>query len=344
MKSQKLKVFIDDKPLSTGHAFRGIGNYTSNLLAELQKNSEVELVNSPKLADLMHYPYFDFFFNTLNIFNKPTVVTIFDTIPLIYPNHYPSGVKGRINLLLQKRKLKQVDAVITISETSKKDIVRFLNISPEKIHPIYLAASSNFKTKIDNKWKEGIRQKYNLPEKFILYVGDINYNKNIEGLIRAFAKIKDSLPDFKLLLIGKSFLDHSLTETKSIFQLIKGLNLEEKIMMLGFISTEDLVYIYNLASVYCQSSFYEGFGLPILEAMACSCPVVAAKTQALVEIAGNAAYFVDPKNTSDMGNGLVSIIRNDMLRRQLVIKGLARNKDFSWKKTAKETVNLYKSL
>jgi glycosyltransferase involved in cell wall biosynthesis len=183
-----------------------------------------------------------------------------------------------------------------------------------------------------------VRRKYSLPESFVLYVGDINYNKNILGLIKAFSGLEGNA---SLVLVGKAFWEKDLPETQAIIQLIKSLKLEKKVLRLGFLPAQDLVAIYNLASVYCQPSFYEGFGLPVLEAMACGCPVVAAKNSSLSEICGQAAILVDPENINDMIKGLKKAF---LEKKSLKEKGLTQAKKFSWEKTARQTYEVYQKV
>lgn len=357
-----IKVFFDSQPLKTGHFIRGIGSYTRNLLEALRKNKDIKLVQNKAEADVVHYPYFDLFFDTLKLTNKPTVVTIYDVIPLIYPKHYPSGIRGRLRFFLQKNRLKNVNAVITISETSKKDILRFLDIPEEKIYPIYLAPGSSFRKLATGNcpprfaWQGRgqleTMKRYTLPKYFVLYVGDVNYNKNIEGLLRAFALLlanKSTLKQIKtnkslgLALVGKGFKD-DIPEVRRILHLIKELNLEDFVIMPGFIPDDELVEIYNLATVYCQPSFYEGFGLPVLEAMACGTPVAASRTQALVEIAENAALFFNPHDPKDTASVLESVVVKSNLQKRLSEKGQLDVQNFSWEKTARETINVYKKV
>lgn len=336
-----IKVWINDSPTTGGHAFRGIGVYTRNLIDAFQKNKDIKLVDKQE-ADIHHYPYFDLFFDTLNPDKKkPTVVTIHDVIPLVYPRYYKAGLKGTIRFFKQKRALKGIQAIITDSETSKKDIVRFLDVPQEKIHVIRLAPNSKFKKMETGKWQLEIAKRLNLPDRFVLYVGDVNYNKNVEGLIRAFSLLK--IKEISLVLVGRAFQGDSI-EAKGTLQLIEELNLKDKIIVPGFVKDEDLVKVYNLATLYCQPSFYEGFGLPVLEAIACGVPVVASRTQALVEIAEGAAYFVDPKKPEEIVKGLEKVLTSDKLRRELVNSGLLYVREFSWSKVADETINVYKKM
>lgn len=348
-----IKVFFDSQPLKTGHSVRGIGSYTKNLLEVLKNSEDIQLVRSATEADVVHYPYFDLFFDTLKLVNKPTVVTVYDVIPLIYPEHYPSGIKGKLRFLLQKNKLKNIDAIITISETSKKDIVRFLDIPQEKIYSIHLAASKQFK-KLSNDAliHMDVSRKYKLPERFVLYVGDVNYNKNVEGLLKAFSLLLTNKNGLKrmeanklpgLVLVGKAFKD-DISETRKILHLIEELSLNDLVVMPGFVPDDDLAGIYNLAAVYCQPSFYEGFGLPVLEAMACGTPTIASRTQALVEIAEDTTVFFDPKDPKNMASVLKDVLTKPSFQKELSEKGLLHVKNFSWEKIAGETINVYKRV
>lgn len=335
-----MKVFFDSQPLRTGHSIRGIGSYTRNLLEALGKNKDIKFVESEAEADVVHYPYFDLFSNTLKLSKKPIVVTVFDVIPLIYPNQYPPGIKGKIRFLSQKKKLAKVDAVITISETSKKDIVRFLDIPQEKVFPIHLASSSNFRKMGNGRWKLEIKKKYNLPKQFVFYVGDVNYNKNVLGLAEACRILKAPL-----VIAGKQVtqpdFDRAHIENQPLVQLIKEYGNDTEITRLGFIPEEDLVKIYNLASVYCQPSFYEGFGLPVLEAMSCGVPVVASRTQSLVEIAEGRVVFVNPYDPINIAEALKNILNSNILRKKISLEGINYAKSFSWTKVAHETVQVY---
>jgi len=345
-----MKIAIDVSPLKTGHKFRGIGVYTENLIKGLEKikNKDFDfiLVEDKKIpfnADLVHYPYFDFFFLTLPIKKgKPTIVTIHDTIPLVFPEHYPAGYKGNLKLFAQKLSLKNVKAVITDSENSKKDIFNYLNYPKEKIYVVPLAPGEEFKKINDKNLLAKTKKKYDLPDNFVLYVGDVNYNKNIPGLIKAFASIKDQ--NLKLVLVGKAFVNKEVKETQEILQLVKSLGLEKNIIFLGWVSSEELVAIYNQATIYCQPSFYEGFGLPLLEAMACSCPVIASDNSSLGEVCGSAAIMVKADTIYSIAEGIKLLINNKAKREELSKKGLEWVENFSWEKTAQKTHEVYKKV
>ena len=354
----KIRVYINEGPLKNGNAFRGVGEYTRNLIEALGKKKNLRLVKANEDPEIVHYPYFDPFFLTLPLIKRrPTVVTIHDVISLIYPEYYPKGIRGWLKFQIQKFSLKSVAAVITDSKSSKKDIINYLEFPEERTFVIPLASGEEFKKIEAEDLKLKVKKKYNLPERFILYVGDVNWNKNVEGLIRAFKHLIStsevsprvklggpSTSEVKLFLVGKAFEDKNLPEMRLILQLIKELNLIDKIKILGYVSTKDLVGIYNLATVYCQPSFYEGFGLPVLEAMACGCPVVAANASSLPEICGKAALMVDPYDINDIAEKIWEVISDKEIKDKLVRRGPAQAKQFSWEKTAYETYKVYQKV
>lgn len=345
-------VALDISPLKSGHRFRGIGAYTENLseaLKNLKKPGfQIKLIEKgpiPQEVDLVHYPYFDLFFTTLPLKKpKKTVVTVHDVTPLVFPQHYPPGIKGQLKLRIQKRSLKGASAVICDSINSKKDIAKFLDYPPEKTFVVYLAASSQFKKiSLSEVEIKKISSRYNLPRKFVLYVGDVDYNKNVLGLVAACKRIK-----VPLVMVGKQAaqkdFDASHVENQPLLKLIKEFGQDPEVLRLGFVPDKDLVSLYNLASVYCQPSFYEGFGLPVLEAMACGCPVVSSNRASLREVAGEAALLVDPEDIEEIARALAKLSNNRKLREDLIKKGFKQVKKFSWTKTAQETVKIYEKV
>lgn len=346
-----MKVAIDVSPLKSAHRFRGIGVYTKYLIEALQlvKRADFEMVlvekgEIPQDCDLIHYPYFDLFFLTLPLRRKKkTVVTIHDTTPLVFPEHYPPGIKGKLRFEAQKLVLRTVNGVITDSKSSKKDIAKYLNYPKEKIHVVSLAAADIFQPIKEGKKLDKVKKRYKLPNQFILYTGDVNYNKNILSLVKACKSIKVPLVIAGKQAVQKKF-DKSHIENQPLVQLIKLHGKDPKVIRLGFVHHKDLVALYNLAIVYCQPSFYEGFGLPVLEAMACGTPVVTSKKASLPEIAGKAAVFVDPYDINDIANGLTAAINDEDLREDLIERGLKQAKKFSWRKTANETYKTYQKV
>ncbi|OGM08587.1 hypothetical protein A2159_03045 [Candidatus Woesebacteria bacterium RBG_13_34_9] len=363
-----MKVALDKRALEGSHKLRGVGFYSKELAlalineAKKTKNIDINLVDfsksNLKYFDIVHYLDFNPFFLTLPFkFPTRTVVTIHDLIPLIYPNHYIPGIRGKIKYFFQKLNIKKVNAIITVSETSKKDIVRFLGIPADKVCVIYLAPGTIFQPEKDTKKLREVARKYNLPIKFVLYLGDINYNKNIPNLIRAC-----SIAKYPLVIVGKHALeiedklkapevmgvqdfirktskkDHpEIEHLKEVLELIKLHN----VMRLGYLSDEDLVSIFNLATCYCQPSYYEGFGLPMAQALACQTPVVASKTQALVEIFEGCAIFAEPGKPQDLAEKIKLVCENFSLRASLIKEGNNKMQKFDWNKVAKETIDVY---
>ncbi len=334
-----MKIAIDARPLVSGDSVRGIGVYTRELVDAFKKSKKEFTVldhdfDNIELSkfDLVHFTSFNPYIISVP-FTKPKntkfVLTIYDLIPLIYPAHYPSGIKGGVRWALNKFLIKKnIDAILTISETSKKDICRFLGVNPDIVYVVYLAPRPIFRKLETGKWKLEIKKRYSLPDRFALYVGDVNYNKNIPGLVKACTLAK--LP---LVIAGKQAkeienLDLNYSELKPL----KNIDWTG-VTRLGFVPDTDLAAIFNLAHAFVQPSFYEGFGLGVLEAIACGAPVVASKTQALVEIAEGAATFVNPYSSEDMSTGFKNLIKSPKLPRI-----------YSWKKTAKETWNVYENV
>ena len=346
-----IKIAIDSGPLTGGHSIRGVGTYTAYLIKHLRKIKDiaVEAVDFKKTNlskyDIVHYPYFHPFFITLPFFKKTTTfVTIHDLIPLIYPKNYPPGIRGKLRYLIQKLLVKKMDMIIAVSETTKKDVVRLLNIPQEKVRVIYEGPKKLYKplAKDSEKLKE-IAQKYKLPHKFVLYVGDVNYNKNILRLANACKLAKISL-----VIAGKQAaseeIDIKHAENREFVKFLDKYAKDPEIMRLGYVPDEELRAIYNLTTLYCQPSLYEGFGLPVLEAFACGAPVLISKTQALVEIAGDAAAIANSKDQKDMADKISKLVNSPETRALLSRKGKQRVKYFSWDKTAKQTAKLYSGV
>lgn len=350
-----MKVAINIYPLKSGHKDRGIGLYTSSLIGKLKKDPSIEIqeftdIMQIKEADLVHYPWFDLFFHTLPIKKRfKTVVTIHDVIPLLFPSHYPIGLKGKFNFLLQKIALKSCKSIMTDSKISKLDIANHLPVNQENISVIYLAANENFKP-LNNTKLLHTKRKYNLPDRFLLYVGDANWIKNLPFLIEGFHKLISNklFQDVKLALIGPVFLkkveniDHpELESLKKVSSLIKDYSLEYQIIRPGDLNLDELVSFYNLAACYIQPSLYEGFGLPLIEAFSCGTPVVSSKRGSLVEIGGDAPVYFDPTNLNKFVSILQEILQNKSLQDRLSKLGFKQAEKFSWDIAARNVKNVY---
>lgn len=341
-----IKIAIDTSPLKDQSRFRGVGFYTKKLLEGLGRQSEVEVIKKttktiPENVDLIHYPFFTPFFISLPVLsNKKFVVTIHDLTPLIFPEAYPPGIKGRTRFLIQKLLLSRASRVITDSENSKKDIVSFLNYPADKIDVIYLAPVNKVKKTFNKNFLAKLTVKFKLPVKFALYVGDVNYNKNLPGLIKACRLV--SLP---LVLVGKqavqSVFDHHHVENQPLVELNRLTEGKNDILKLGFVSEKDLSGLYSLASVYCQPSYYEGFGLSIVEAMESGCPVVTSNVSSMPEVVGEAALLINPSKIEEISAGIRKVLGDRTLRLEMIEKGYKQAGKFSWEKTIRKTLVSY---
>lgn len=346
-----MNIAIDISPLHTGHKVRGSGFYLEHLKHALIKyypeNKYIFFTRGEKLSedvDVVHIPYFEPFSPILPGYKKQLVaVTVHDLTPIVFKNQFPRGLKGEINWQRQRYTLKKADAIITDSNCSKKDIVRHIGVLEDKVSVIALAAGEEFKQLKTESLKLKTKRKYNLPEKFVLYVGDVTWNKNLPGLIEAIKNVNVPLVMVGQALVSDDFDRNNYwnSDLVKVQSLAKG---DKNIIRLGFVSTEDLVGIYNLATVFVMPSFYEGFGLPLLEAMACGCPLVTSKEGSLEEVAGNAALFVNAHSKESISMGIKKVFEDKNFQKKLSEKGLNNAKRFSWKKTAGETLNVYKKV
>lgn len=355
--TKKIKIAIDISPTIDGNAVRGVGYYTTQLVKSLQdevatnpdyKNWTIDLIkNSQELKaknyKLIHYPYFDPFKLTLpKNKNIPFVVTVHDLIPLQFKNHFPVGVKGKIKWFIQKNHLKYAQKIITVSHYSKYIINQITKYPLSQIFAIYSGADKSFKLITDqNKLKE-IQKKYNLPNKFVLYVGDINWNKNIPNLVKACLKNKYPLVIVGSTAVKKDVPDHPWTKDLRWLQ-TKALKLQRSttLILTGFVPDEDLPFIYNLSTIYCQPSFAEGFGLPLVQAMQSGCSVAYSQDTCLPEVMDNVGLSFNPRSIPDISSVLKKIWNDPKLRQTQQLLGQKRSSYFNWKFTAKQTLAVY---
>ncbi len=347
---KKYKIAIDVSPLSDGNSIRGVGYYTKNLVDSLQKeitsnpdyqDFSIELVtHNSKLKtdfDLIHYPYFDPFFLTLPLTKTPFIVTVHDLIPIEYGKLFPIGIKGQIKWQIQKFKLNFSKYILTPTHTAKYSIHNILNYPKDRIFTTYEAANPQFKKITDPKLLNSVKNKYKLSDKFILFVGDLNTNKNIPRLAQACSKI-----NIPLIIAGSSATkivpNHPWTKDINWVQAHQSKYLKS----LGFVSDDDLPVLYNLATIYCQPSIAEGFGLPLLEAMQCGIPTCFSKQTSLAEVSDYSGLSFDPYSVDDIAKKLNILLTDKNLRQDLIKKGYARAKTFSWKLCALNTLAVYR--
>lgn len=276
--------------------------------------------------------------NFLGIFGPSfkTVITIHDMVYKHYPGiTHPAMYKDLVQDLYDHAH--SAHLIIAVSESTKRDVIKFLGVSEERIRVIYNGVRSQFQPIHDQGVLEQIRKKYNLPRQFILFAGMLEPRKNIVGLIRAFKKLTDDQEFRHWLVIAGS----KGWQYEEIFKAAEDLGIKERVVLTGYIPDQDLVAIYNLADVFAYPSFYEGFGLPVLEAMACGTPVITSNVSSLPEVGGDAAVYVDPGRIEEIALSIKNVLSDNSLRQSLREKGLARSKNFSWENAARQTLRVF---
>jgi len=343
-----LRVEIVAKVPYAGSGPRGVDVYATSLYNELASTHSRDKTFLSRgsvgnqVVDIVHYTFFDPFFLTLwaRKHKAKYVVTVHDLIPLKFPEHFPVGLRGRFKWILQKSALRGASAIITDSTCSQNDICELTGISKEKVFVVPLAAGH---TTVNQMLVKTVRSEYALPERYILYVGDINWNKNIPGLIKAFALLQSK--ETHLVLVGKAFESSKGTkEYSAIHSAITESGLSQFIHMLGFVPSHHLPAIYRGATLYVQPSWYEGFGFPILEAMEQGTPVASSNTGSLPEVAGELAHYFDPSDVGSMSLVIKSLLSNKEKREKFVEDGKKWARTFSWERVVKETHAVYERI
>ena len=275
------------------------------------------------------------------------VVTVHDMIPFIFWNSYKNTYSFDYRLALKQglRLLKRADMIISPSEATKKDILRYVKLPPDRIKVIYEGVRNDLFPLNREEARKTIEKEFGIKSDYILYIGGADFRKNIHNLLVGFGRFLERHHTMhSLVLAGEVFERTYLSEVKAVFESIEKLRLEKHIKVLGFISDQYINYLYSGADLFVFPSLYEGFGLPVLEAMACGTPVVTSHVSSLPEIAGNAALLIDPHDVDNTANAIYNVLTDNGLRKDLIHKGLERAKQFTWEKTARETLAVYKGL
>lgn len=281
-----------------------------------------------KHFDLYHSPHYIL----PNRFKIPAVVTIHDLITLDFPELCKYQSVFYFNFFFKKT-IRNANIIIAVSHIVKKDIIRHFNVDAHKIRVIHLGIDPIFKNTLDFD----LAIKYRLPEKYILFVGNIEGKKNLTRLLLAFNElINQNKIEHKLVLVGKKGW-----KNKSVYKTISKYNLKPYILFTGYVPKKDLPAIYSMSDLFVFPSIYEGFGIPPLEAMACGIPVIVSNQGASPEICGDACLLVNPYDIHEMAKSIEILLNNKELRQNKINLGLERVKQFNWEKTAKETLKIY---
>ena len=367
-----MRVAIDARKL---HDF-GIGTYTRNLLrhlARIDRDSEyVLLCHEPDLEigpqlgpnfrtvlepspnysirEQIHVPWV-LHRERPDVFHAPhyvmspavccrSLVTIHDCIHLMFPRYLPNRAAYVYAKAFMWSAARRSHRILTVSEASKRDIIHFLNVPPEKIVVVYNAIDERFRVAPSEEAIARVRERYQLDHRFVLYVGNIKPHKNLVRLIEAFDRLrKRKFDDLTLLIIGDE-----ISKLPALRRAVHSHKLHKHVRFLGYLPDDTLAILYRLAAVFVFPSLYEGFGLPPLEAMACGAPVVTSKVSSLPEVTGDAAVLVDPYDVESITDGIARVLTDPALREELRVKGIARSREFSWERSVSRTREIYQEV
>ena len=307
-------------------------------------NSPLSQLSSPlKIKqlrlDVFHSP--NFFGPALG--NVPLVITVHDLIPFMFPHFIPRAKKVRMFPLYRRMVAsvsRKAKAIITVSENTKKDLIASFAVEEGKIKVVYNGVSEDFRESASGE--SGFKKEGGVSppgEPYFLFVGRFDPYKNIAGLIEAFHPLKRDFPGVKLVVAGRP--DDRYPQP---LESARRLGLKDSVIFSGYLTEADLKIFYSRARALVLPSFYEGFGLPVLEAFACGCPVITGRVASLPEICQDAAILVDPRSSAELKTAMEKILIQKGLREELISRGYARAKFFTWEKTAEKTAAVYRGF
>ncbi len=285
-------------------------------------------------ADLLHIPGFDAPARK----NCPVVLTVHDLIGMLFPQNLPPVSRFYWSRWLPFS-VRFADHIIADSENTRQDIVRLLKLDPARITVIPLAAGPQYQPIVQAGALQVIQRKYHLPERFILFVSTLEPRKGLDTLLDAYAALARLAPHVYLVITGQRGW-----YTEQIYAQVKQLGLETRVVFTGYVPDEDLPALYNCATVLAFPSRYEGFGLTVLEAMACGTPVVCSNSSSLPEVADDAALLTPPGNPAALTQALLQVLNEEDLRQRLHVQGIRQAARFSWTTTARQTVAVYEQV
>lgn len=376
-----MKICIDARPMQNAHKSRGIGVLLANLLPEMgrlcgadeitllslagkdlpqlfpdQKLVATRRIERPNrfnwIADEFFLPGLvrrsgaELFFATdINSYlvpqNRVKIVSmVYDLIPFIFPEVMASQpLPVRAGWKVNFDKLRNSDQVIAISAATKHDLIRMMGLNPDKIKVICPGIEHNL-FNVGNASAElrqaALKERFGISGRYLLYVGDSEWRKNLRRCLEALIGVDNEL---KLVLVGR----RAATDAK-LHGWIEELGLKKRVITTGFVEDIDLPPLYGAAEAFLFPSLYEGFGLPIAEAMACGCPVITAKVSSMPEVVGDAGILVNPQSVDDIRAAIIRVSGNNVVRRELSALGVMQAAQFSWERAAMETLELFREM
>ena len=267
------------------------------------------------------------------------VVTIHDLVAFLFPETIPLKYGAYMRYLLRQA-VKKADKIIAVSYHTRQDLIKILKVPPEKIRVIHEAASPIFRSHDKKEVQARIKEGYGITKKFIYHLGNIEPRKNLIVLLEAFTRVCRELGDeYQLVVSGqKGWL------TRALSRYLKNYPMRDQILFTGYVPMEHIPLFMNGAELFVFPSLYEGFGLPVLEAMSCGTPVISSNRSSIPEIVGSAGVLVDPTRIQDLADRIVALLRNPEERMRLSRLGLERSARFSWEEAARKTLEVYRSV
>jgi glycosyltransferase involved in cell wall biosynthesis len=280
-------------------------------------------------ADLLHSPHY---VRPL-LCSIPSVVTVHDCIHLLFPQYLPNRMAYRYARFVMGSAVRHASLVFTVSQASRADILRFYPwVDPDKVHVVPNAIDTELLEDPGSDECDRVRERYQIRGRFVLFAGNVKPHKNLERLIRAFARVKlqPGRSDLRLVLLGDD-----VSRYGSLRRTVEEAGVRPDVRFFGFVPHRTLAALYRMASVFAFPSLYEGFGLPPLEAMACGTPVVTSRLSSLPEVVGDGALLVDPYSEEEIAGGIARLLDDDVLRRDLVQRGRVRAASYSWERSVR---------
>lgn len=342
-----MRVFIDNRTTRNKYQGHGVGVYTKNMISWLPKISPQVTVSTTNWSTCDIYLQPSFYDGFPSCFKGLRAIMVHD-VTLLKFNFFSSkgclinNLRG-LEYRYKTRFIKRADLVLTNSENTRQDVLHYFKIPSYKVKVALLGLK-------DLPFCEVSSEELGIPrDPYLFYVGGVEFNKNIDRLVKAFSQLKSSnlaydYSNLKLVLAGKGFWQKDRPEAVKIIDLIDSLNLKDSVILPGFIPDNFLRAWYQRSEMFIYPSFYEGFGFPILEAMSCGVPVVASNCSSIPEVGGDAIAYFDPFQVDSIEEKIKEVLLSRKMREILIEKGLVRAKQFSWEKTARRTFQYFQTF